>query len=348
MCDTCNKVCKSKGGLTRHKKVHGPANDPDQNEEKTQNSLTQECVVTFLKEEKYKAEENSCYSKDLCEKLKECSLNEERIWLLGLDLWRAFKKPYDKLLRNNDAEKFYSYCYSQIVYKSQEYLPDYPEDMSTIILSKMTDKLLLKSKKKEEDSQQPSETESINLSDNEIHGLCYISGYIMHKLHKKMKNSPKWNTKTNQQIISALIATKASEIEEKECESSLIAKLNRGGLWIISDNMKSLMLTTELIYRKQTTILQNRVIEINKIADIIIKEENVVQKWQELIALSEIKVEKHVAKDLLMSIINLYIQIRSFTYAKDIVKKYKQAGKVKKEKALRTEMKRSADAKVND
>ena len=37
------------------------------------------------------------------------------------------------------------------------------------------------------------------LSEKEIHGFCYITGYISHKLFTKMKNSPKWNSGTNHQ-----------------------------------------------------------------------------------------------------------------------------------------------------
>ena len=84
-------------------------------------------------------------------------------------------------------KKFYSHCYVQIIFKSHEYLPDFPEDMATIILSKITDRLLQKSKHEVENLFVQDLPLSKELSEKETHGLCYISGYIMHKLYKKIK-----------------------------------------------------------------------------------------------------------------------------------------------------------------
>ena len=69
--------------------------------------------------------------------------------------------------------------------------------MATIIISKVTDRLLLKSKSGNENLPDLDKTDTAQgLSEKEIHGLCYIiTGYILHKLFIKMKNSPKWNSK---------------------------------------------------------------------------------------------------------------------------------------------------------
>ena len=107
-----------------------------------------------------------------------------------------FCKPFEKLLQNKDAEKFYCFCYTNIILKSNKYLPQISEDMATIIISKVTDRLLLKSKSGNENLPDLDKTDTAQeLSEKEIHGLCYITGYILHKLFIKMKNSPKWNSK---------------------------------------------------------------------------------------------------------------------------------------------------------
>ena len=64
--------------------------------------------------------------------------------------------------------------------------------MATIIISKVTDRLLLKSKSGNENLPELDKTDTAqDLSENEIRGLCYVTEYILHKLFAKMKNSPK-------------------------------------------------------------------------------------------------------------------------------------------------------------
>ena len=125
------------------------------------------------------------------------------------NLCTDFCKSFEKLLQNKDAEKYYCFCYTNTILKSSKYLPQISEDMATIIISKVTDRLLLKSKSGNENLPDLDKTDKAqDLSENEIHGLCYITGYILHKLFTKRKNSPKWNSGTNQQVISLLLVTK--------------------------------------------------------------------------------------------------------------------------------------------
>ena len=91
-----------------------------------------------------------------------------------------------------DTETFYSFYYTNIIPKSNRYLPQISEDMATIIISKVTDRLLLKSKSGNENLPELDKTDTAqDLSENEIRGLCYVTEYILHKLFAKMKNSPK-------------------------------------------------------------------------------------------------------------------------------------------------------------
>ena len=56
-----------------------------------------------------------------------------------------------------------------------------------------------------------------------------------------------------------------------------------------------------------------------------------------------IKPEKQVAKDILHSIVYLYIEVRAFSLAKEIVQKHKLVAKGKlKQKALRKEIQTAA------
>ena len=98
--------------------------------------------------------------------------------------------------------------------------------------------MLLNSKSGKENLPDLDKTDKVqDLSENEIHGLCYITGYILHKLFTEITNSPKCNSGTNHQVISSLLATKEN-CEDNKDHHALISKLNRGGLWFITDICK--------------------------------------------------------------------------------------------------------------
>ena len=103
----------------------------------------------------------------------------------------------------------------------------------------------------------------------EIHSLCYITGYILHKLFTKIKNSPKWNSGTNQQVISLLLATK------ENCEDN---KDHHALMWSITDDMQSIMLIAENYIRKGTMLLQKHLIEFNLICQDTTKDATVQLK----------------------------------------------------------------------
>ena len=221
--------------------------------------------------------------------------------------------------------------------------------MATIIISKVTDRLLLNSKSGNENLPDLDKTDKVqDLSENEIHGLCYITGYILHKLFTKIKNSPKWNSGTNQQVISLLLATKEN-CEDNKDHHALMSKLNRGGLWFITDDMQSIMLIAEKYFRKGTMLLQKHLIEFNLICQDTTKDVTVQLKWENICSSSELRIDNHVKKDVLASIIDLYERIRSFTYAKDIVQKFKLTQKrTGKDKSLWKNIKQSCDENINN
>ena len=72
---------------------------------------------------------------------------------------------------------------------------------------------------------------------------------------------------------------------------------------------------------------------------------DILSAFDSLIANSELKPEKQVAKDILHSIVYLYIKVRAFSLAKDFVQKYKLAAKSKlKQKALRKDIQRAIES----
>ena len=135
---------------------------------------------------------NENYAEGMRDELKKRS--EEEQLSAASDLCPVFLIPYEKLLKKRDIEQFHTFCYTYIIFTSKKYLLNYTEDAGTLLLMKITDSLLAYQSKNVEMEVIPDESneKKLPLSEMERHGLCYIGGYVMHKLYKKIKNSTKW------------------------------------------------------------------------------------------------------------------------------------------------------------
>ena len=79
------------------------------------------------------------------------------------------------------------------------------------------------------------------------------------------------------------------------------------------------------------------------------KDATVQLKWENICSSSEPRIDNHVEKDVLASIIDLYVRIRSSNYAKDIVQKFKLNQKrTGRYKSLRKNIKQSCDENINN
>ena len=116
-----------------------------------------------------------------------------------------------------------------------------------------------------------------------------------------------------------------------------MSKLNRGGLWFITVDMQSIMFIAKKYFRKGTMLLQKHLLEFNLICQDITKDATVQLKWENICSSSGLRIDNHVKKDVLASIIDLYVRIRSFTQ--------KRTGK---DKSLRKNIKLSCDENINN
>lgn len=85
-------------------------------------------------------------------------------------------------------------------------------------------------------------------------------------------------------------------------------------------------------------------INIEKIRSESCSDLEIIAAYNTLLANSELRIDKHVAKDVLQSILDLYIRVCSFSFAKDIVQRYKIQTKQLKDKALRKEISRASNS----
>ena len=76
------------------------------------------------------------------------------------------------------------------------------------------------------------------------------------------------------------------------------------------------------------------------------KEQYVIAYFDECVSSAELDIRKNIANDILQQALILYIKVRSFTHAKDVINKYKAMMKSSKSKSLRTELKRSHEQRI--
>ena len=184
-----------------------------------------------------------------------------------------------------------------------------------------------------------------NLSDNEHNALRYTVGYVPFCLMKKLTKGSHANKDDFLRCLSEMRITgdDGSDVES-ELEDFLaftkkwVKVTNRGGLFIIKDNVYLFFLMLELKLRKlQPSILQKT--SKNKVITEIMTSDDVKLQW--CIIAPHLKDER-ASQELLKLITELWITIRCFSQAGSYLENYKQCTKLATRKAtgLRKGLKR--------
>ena len=126
----------------------------------------------------------------------------------------------------------------------------------------------------------------------------------------------------------------------------MIEAQNRGGLCSVNEDFQVIFIETEKVFRKETTGSNVRKVDTHFIVNVVSKNDTVVGHYQNIIQGFE-DVPEEILTELLKCLVELYIRVRSFSFAKDIIQKYKVKEKAKKAKgSLRNNMKRNSDKKT--
>ena len=187
-----------------------------------------------------------------------------------------------------------------------------------------------------------SQSSKTALSEKENAGLQYVGGYVLHKLYKKFarKSLPE-----NQQAMAIL---KAGKLEQDTETQKLVSILNRGGLWSITQPAQNIFFHTEHYFRQQTSKSGLLKIDIAGITESAIVDSQVISSFQSMVSDAEIVTISNVNKDVLHAIVSLYIRVRSYTFAKELIQSHKIQSKHAKTKALHKEIMRSYDQEKQD
>ena len=141
---------------------------------------------------------------------------------------------------------------------------------------------------------------------------------------------------------------KAGKLETICKKQKLISSLNRGGLWSITTPVQKVFLKTEHYFREHTSQTGLREIDFAGILKKSITDSDILSNYQLILYDAELVPRCSVSKDVLRCIIDLYIRVRSFSFAKDFIQKYKIKNKQNKAKSLRKELSKNCEEKEQE
>lgn len=120
------------------------------------------------------------------------------------------------------------------------------------------------------------------------------------------------------------------------------------GFGLLHNQHKKVFCQTELIFREFSSLDGLKQVDIPSIICKSITVSTKLTQYGTMVSEADLQPIFHVTKSVLYSIINLYVCLRSFSLAKDIIEKCKVNAKKTKAKALRKEISRKCDNAEED
>ena len=253
----------------------------------------------------------------------------------GSDEFAAVKTMYERYARNGDTEKFYGKYYATVAAKSTQFFTGLSRNAATLLATKVADCLLVYCKQQKYSTEGSNAIKTV-LSEKEKAGLQYLGGYVLHNLHKKHARN---NSVESQQAMAILKAGKLESMTDSE--QKLVSALTRGGLWSITEPVQQIFLKAECYFREFASKTNLQRIDITGITSKAISDSDILGYYKLMISDAELEPDSHVGKVVLHGIVRLYVMVRSFSFAKDIIQRYKIKAKQTKTKSLRKEISRS-------
>ena len=338
-CDQCDKICKSKRGLSRHKNTkHNDAppalNDPTDANQLSVKSLKKFPVSKLIAILKECA---NIVATDMClpEETRKIFFNFSFSFQEANTLWEKLRSVTDQF--NGDAEKFYAAFYGLL---AENILPEKFDIVYTnILMTEVANHILVfLSDIVVNTNSGPAEVIT-SITEKETKCLQYISGYIVHKLYKKYRFS---STKSSNYNIQCVAILQACKIDSDDSQTLVNAR-DRGGLWRVNKNMQALFLKCECIFRTHTAKFSVKII-CAEIVQKMLENCIITSNYKTLCYDIDPKVDSEISINLLEQILTLFVRIRTFSYAKDVREKHKAAKKLSKKRSLRTEIKQGSSS----
>ena len=344
-CTFCEKICLSKGGLTRHKRSQHLALLPPeelpahaQTVKKSAEEILHPGTLKKLVEKcAAKLSVDECYPDDVMSTFKSF-----RVLLEDVMPCYEFIKPLIEKF-NGDAEKFYPVFY-QIFKKNRPF--NALNYHCTILLGMELCNhviVVLTGAKVNIEGQTVYESKSFfEMDKKEKSIITYLSGYVVGTFYRRIKFSKSQsNCEYAEQCLSFLSACKYQEGRETDTSHhSFVDLMDRGGLWKVSIDTIRIFSVAESFFVSSTKNFTTK-IDATKIVDSLMSDSYLVSCSNKIRNNSAIVVKKEIAFNLIEEMLTLYIRVRSHSYAKDQQQKHKSEKSSLKSRSLRTERKKA-------
>ena len=329
-CTLCDKLCKSKGGLTRHtNSKHSTVVQPD-------SSFCMDTLASMIEKIKAKIMKEKLYGTDLNDSIKTATCTRD----LYNAVYPIYKTFYVKKNQDNLVQSFFA-----LIRQSSKLLDCENYRAANLIMIHLPDNLVGFYHTETNETESTEETGGIGetgdkslsskLDPIERGPLNYIAGYVVSKLFQASK---KKGGKTNEELNLLLQNMKSSDQS-----SSFISARTRGGLVNPSKDLVGILEEAECFFRRQVDASKHllRSIPTDTICNATINSPVVKSLWNNIVMSSGVDPSSSTQKLCLENVIKLYLKVRSFSYARDFLTKYKIQEKQTKKKALRKELKLS-------
>ena len=121
----------------------------------------------------------------------------------------------------------------------------------------------------------------------------------------------------SEQAPALLKAGKLQNITDSS--QKLVSALNRGGLRIITQPAQQIFLKPECLFTQFTSENDLQRLYISGITHKATSDSDILANYNLMISDVELKLDSHVCKDVLHGMVSLYINVCSFSFAKDII-----------------------------
>ena len=326
-CANCSKICKSKGGLTKHtNSKHG---DPDVSSSRNTTPLCFDTIKTIVDTIKTNVVTEKLYGDEIDSVVKSISATEE--------LFKEVLPLYTKFCRNRNQDKLLESFYG-LMLNSSTLLNCKDSRVANLIMIHIPDHLVgfcnvgLMGEKTVE----PADYE---IQSSEHGPLSYIIGYVVSKLNKASKGKSGEEKPELHALLQSLM------VSEEEASNEFISARTRGGLVTPCNDIVRILHEAETCFRKEVNkseVIRN--IPVDAICFSTIRLPIVKSLWENIVLSSGVNPSCDVNKLCLENIVKMFLKVRSFSYTKDFVTQYKIKGKQGKKKALRKDLKQSSEA----
>lgn len=338
-CPKCTKICKSKGGLTKHTNSKHRENDSSStasiSEQETH--LSEENFVSIVEAIKTKLIKDDLFGHEINDALKNVSSSKA--------LFQAVTTIYNMFCRKQNRDKLLEEFYGLLPTTCDMFTNCADQNVANLIMIEIPDRLVVFFKearsRKEADkatTSVPTTSNPIELDQSERGPLSYIAGYIISKIYQTFRNRKDTSNEKLQALMRSLKSTTEGD--------TFISARSRGGLVEPCRDLIAILEEAEISFRRHvtTTELAVRNISTDIICASTLNSPTVKSLWENIVLDSGIDQSCSTQKLCLENIIGLYLRVRAFSYARDFISKYKINQKQTKSKALRKDLKRKKES----